>query len=127
MHEAPDLMTAVTVIIEATDDSAMAPAAMPPGTGKFRKGDLVVYPTHGVGKVDRIGFEEIAGQRLHLIHVSFAENQMTLRIPVIKAMAIGLRRPNTREALQEVLTVLAGRSRTSKIVWVKRAQDYVAG
>lgn len=43
----------------------------------FRKGDAVVYPTHGVGRAECVGFEEIAGHRLHLIHISFEDNQMT--------------------------------------------------
>ena len=30
----------------------------------FVEGDYVVYPTHGVGKVERIATEEIAGHRL---------------------------------------------------------------
>ncbi|WP_287988300.1 CarD family transcriptional regulator, partial [Acidiphilium sp.] len=29
----------------------------------FKPGDHVVYPTHGVGKVERIAAEEIAGQK----------------------------------------------------------------
>jgi CarD family transcriptional regulator len=125
MNEAPELMTATTATTETPAAIAVAPA-VPPRVSPFRKGELVVYPTHGVGTVDRVGFEEIGGQRLNLIHVSFTESRMTLRIPVIKATAVGLRRPNTREALQEVLTVLTGRSRASKIVWVKRAQEYAA-
>ena len=52
----------------------------------------VVYPAHGVGRIDRVGFEEIAGHRLHLIHISFDENQMTLRVPVAQARAAGLRK-----------------------------------
>ena len=58
----------------------------------FRKGDAVVYPTHGVGRVERVGFEEIAGHRLNLIHISFEDNQMTLRVPVAQARAAGLRK-----------------------------------
>ena len=37
----------------------------------FVEGDHVVYPTHGVGKVERIATEEIAGHRLELIHITF--------------------------------------------------------
>ena len=36
----------------------------------FVEGDYVVYPTHGVGKVERIAVEEIAGHRLELIHIT---------------------------------------------------------
>src|SRR4051812_46245948 len=37
----------------------------------FLEGDYVVYPTHGVGKVERIATEEIAGHKLELIHITF--------------------------------------------------------
>ena len=53
--------------------------------GNFAEGDHVVYPTHGVGKVERIATEEIAGHKLELIHITFEENRMTLRVPVAKA------------------------------------------
>ena len=53
----------------------------------FVEGDHVVYPTHGVGKVERIATEEIAGHKLELIHITFEENRMTLRVPVAKARA----------------------------------------
>src|SRR5580698_3306112 len=56
----------------------------------FVEGDHVVYPTHGVGKVERIATEEIAGHRLELIHITFEENRMTLRVPVAKARSAGL-------------------------------------
>ena len=37
----------------------------------FKEGDYVVYPTHGVGKVESIKNQEIAGQSLELIVISF--------------------------------------------------------
>ena len=58
----------------------------------FVEGDHVVYPTHGVGKVERIATEEIAGHKLELIHITFEENRMTLRVPVAKARTAGLRK-----------------------------------
>ncbi|MBN8898424.1 MAG: CarD family transcriptional regulator, partial [Rhodospirillales bacterium] len=57
----------------------------------FQEGDHVVYPTHGVGKVERIATEEIAGHKLELSHITFEENRMTLRVPVAKARSAGLR------------------------------------
>jgi RNA polymerase-interacting CarD/CdnL/TRCF family regulator len=36
----------------------------------FGKGDLVVYPTHGVGKITTIEMQEIAGHTLSVIAVS---------------------------------------------------------
>ena len=74
-------------------DDARPSAARPPAKAEiFVEGDHVVYPTHGVGKVERIATEEIAGHRLELIHITFEENRMTLRVPVAKARTAGLRK-----------------------------------
>jgi CarD family transcriptional regulator len=90
----------------------------------FRKGDLVVYPAHGIGMVDHVRVEEIGGQKMNWIKISFAENRMSLRIPVRKAKDIGLRRPVTRQAFAEVMTILRGRPHANRIVWTKRALEY---
>ncbi len=92
----------------------------------FAEGDHVVYPTHGVGKVERIASEEIAGQRLELIHITFDENRMTLRVPVAKARTAGLRKVATRKLFDEAMTVLKGRPRVKKTMWSRRAQEYEA-
>jgi CarD family transcriptional regulator len=105
---------------------ATAAQAKPQDTDPFRKGDFVVYPAHGVGKVDRVGSEVIAGHRLNLIQVSFAENRMTLRIPAAQARAAGLRKLATPEALTQVLATLRSRPRVSRLMWAKRAQEYQA-
>jgi CarD family transcriptional regulator len=104
---------------------ATAAQAKPQDADPFRKGDYVVYPAHGVGKVDRIGSEMIAGHRLNLIQVSFAENRMTLRIPAAQARSAGLRKLATPEALTQALTTLRGRPRVSRLMWAKRAQEYL--
>jgi CarD family transcriptional regulator len=105
---------------------ATAAQAKPQDADPFRKGDYVVYPAHGVGKVDRVGSEVIAGHRLNLIQVSFAENRMTLRIPAAQARAAGLRKLATPEALTRALATLSGRPRVSRLMWAKRAQEYLA-
>ena len=92
----------------------------------FAEGDDVVYPTHGVGKVVKVGAEEIAGHKLDLIHITFDESQMTLRVPVSKAASAGLRKLTTRKLFDEVLAVLKGRARVSRTIWARRAQEYQA-
>jgi len=111
----------VTAAMEAT-----ALKAKPEDADPFRKGDAVVYPAHGVGRIDRVGFEEIAGHRLNLIHISFDENQMTLRVPVAQARAAGLRKLSSRQQLADALIKLQGRPRASRLMWAKRAQEYMA-
>ncbi len=92
----------------------------------FEEGDHVVYPTHGVGKVERIATEEIAGHKLELIHITFEENRMTLRVPVAKARTAGLRKLATRKMFDEAMTVLRGRARIKRTMWSRRAQEYEA-
>jgi CarD family transcriptional regulator len=92
----------------------------------FVEGDYVVYPTHGVGKVERIAIEEIAGHRLELIHITFEENRMTLRVPVAKARSAGLRKLATRKLFDEAMAVLKGRARIKRTMWSRRAQEYEA-
>jgi CarD family transcriptional regulator len=92
----------------------------------FVDGDYVVYPTHGVGKVERIATEEIAGHTLELIHITFDENRMTLRVPTNKARTAGLRKLASRKQFDEVLAVLKGRARIKRTMWSRRAQEYEA-
>ena len=92
----------------------------------FAEGDHVVYPTHGVGKVERIASEEIAGHKLELIHITFDENRMTLRVPVTKARSAGLRKLASRKLFDEAMAILRGRARVKKTMWSRRAQEYEA-
>jgi CarD family transcriptional regulator len=92
----------------------------------FVEGDHVVYPTHGVGRVERIAIEEIAGHKLELIHITFEENRMTLRVPVPKARTAGLRKLSTEDQFNEALNVLRGKARVKRTMWSRRAQEYEA-
>ena len=105
----------------------VAPKPVPSGKPEtFAEGDYVVYPTHGVGKVEKIAVEDIAGHRLELIHITFEENRMTLRVPVAKARSAGLRKLATRKLFDEALAVLKGRARIKRTMWSRRAQEYEA-
>ena len=103
-----------------------ATQAVPQAAGLFRKGDFVVYPSHGVGRIDKVGPIEVAGHKLNVIQISFAENAMVLRIPVVKATVAGLRKLGTPEAMAKALKTLQGRPRASRLMWAKRAQEYQA-
>lgn len=93
--EAGQIPAAVSEPRPAVRPSHNGPNLTPRAIAKaeiFVEGDHVVYPTHGVGKVERIAVEEIAGHKLELIHITFEENRMTLRVPVAKARTAGLRK-----------------------------------
>ena len=114
--------------IEEAEEEVEKPIkpVLPAKPEKFAEGDYVVYPTHGVGKVERIATEEIAGHKLELIHITFEENRMTLRVPVAKARSAGLRKLATRKLFDDALAVLKGRARIKRTMWSRRAQEYEA-
>jgi CarD family transcriptional regulator len=92
----------------------------------FGTGDLVVYPTHGVGKILGIEKQEIAGFSLSVFVVLFDKDRMTLRVPVNKAKGSGLRRLSSRKEMDAALAKLKGRSRAKRTMWSRRAQEYEA-
>jgi CarD family transcriptional regulator len=92
----------------------------------FAEGDYVVYPSHGVGKILGIENQEISGYRLSVFVVHFDKDRMTLRVPVTKAKASGLRRLSTQKEMQLALAKLKGRSKAKRTMWSRRAQEYEA-
>src|SRR5262252_2910473 len=90
----------------------------------FAAGDLVVYPTHGVGKIVGIETQEIAGYTLNVFVVHFDKDRMTLRVPLAKAKVSGLRRLSSRKEMDAALAKLRGRSRAKRTMWSRRAQEY---
>ena len=122
--------TSVEVEVEVAKPDApidrRPPARVPSEPQNYEEGDHVVYPTHGVGKVERIVTEEIAGHRLELIHITFEENRMTLRVPVAKAQSAGLRKLASRTLFDEALKILKGKAKIKRTMWSRRAQEYEA-
>jgi CarD family transcriptional regulator len=92
----------------------------------FSKGDYVVYPTHGVGKVMGVEKQEIAGFQLQLFVISFDTEKMTLRVPVEKVKDSGLRKISSRDKMASAMTTRRGRARSKRTMWSRRAQEYEA-
>lgn len=92
----------------------------------YKAGDFVVYPTHGVGKVEKIETQEIAGEKLKLIVIAFDRDRMILRVPVKKASESGLRKLSSKKRMENALSTLKGRARVKRAMWSRRAQEYEA-
>lgn len=90
----------------------------------FRSQDWVVYPAHGVGRIVSIEENEVAGMKLELFVISFEKDKMTLRVPVAKARAVGMRRLSSPDVVQNALATLKGRARIKRTMWSRRAQEY---
>ena len=93
---------------------------------EFRTNDWVVYPAHGVGRIVSVVEQEVAGIKLELFVITFDKDKMTLRVPVAKASAIGMRRLSSPDVVASALQTLKGRARIKRTMWSRRAQEYEA-
>ncbi len=90
----------------------------------FKAGTKVVYPAHGVGQIEGVETQTIAGMEIKLYVVSFEKDRMRLKIPVAKAQTSGLRELSSADRLDDALKTLKGRSRVRRTMWSRRAQEY---
>lgn len=93
---------------------------------EFSTGDLVVYPAHGVGRIDGIETLTIADQTVKLYAISFEQDRMRLKVPVERANESGLRRLSSKERMKAAMETLQGRARIRRTMWSRRAQEYEA-
>ena len=93
---------------------------------KFKVGDYVVYPTHGVGCITAEESQTIGDVDLSLFVIAFEKDKMTLRVPVHRAEAAGLRGLSDSNEIEKAFSTLKGRAKTSRGMWSRRAQEYEA-
>ena len=92
----------------------------------FSVGDHVVYPAHGVGQVQGIETQEVAGLKLEVYVITFDHEKMTLRVPTRKAKTAGLRPLASGVVVSQAMVTLTGRARVKRTMWSRRAQEYEA-
>ena len=86
-------------------------------------GDLVVYPTYGVGEIENFDSYDIDGSKQDFILINFKQDKMKLRIPKEKASNSGLRKLSNKNRLSKALQVLAENPAVKKDMWIKRAKE----
>ncbi len=93
---------------------------------KFNKGDYVVYPSYGPGKILAIKKEIINGKRIQVLIISINE-RVVLRVPVEKIKDLGLRKLSTANRLNDAISILKSEGKKKKkTMWSRRAQEYEA-
>ena len=70
------------------------------------RGDKVVYPHHGAGKIVKKEKKEILGQQREYLTIQILYNDMTVMVPSENADRAGLRKVIGEETVDEVLAVL---------------------
>lgn len=90
----------------------------------FQTGDHVVYPAHGVGQIEGVETLNIGGNEVSLFTINFEKDRMRLKLPVMKAISVGLRKLSSTDRLDTALETLKGRARIRRTMWSRRAQEY---
>ena len=91
---------------------------------EFSQNDYVVYPSHGVGKIEAIEKDSIAGFEMEMFVIHFEKDKMTLRVPTSKADAVGMRSLSSPDTVGKAMSTLKGRARVKRAMWSRRAQEY---
>lgn len=93
----------------------------------FKLNELVVYPSQGVGRVERIETQEIGGATAEFYIVRILSNNVTLMVPVKNAKNVGLRSVCTMRAGQTIFESLKDRSDFTGYTgqnWNRRYREY---
>ncbi len=78
----------------------------------FKKGEKVVYPRHGAGKI--IAIEKIGEDNEKYYKIKFFNSSVLVSVPVKKAEEMGLRRPMTKKELTKALRSLGEKIKITK-------------
>ncbi|WP_455479288.1 CarD family transcriptional regulator [Bartonella sp. B23] len=93
---------------------------------EFSTSEYIVYPTHGVGQIIAIEDQEVAGHKLRLFVIHFAKDKMDVKVPIAKALSVGMRKLSAVDSVERALKILHGKARVKRTMWSRRAQEYDA-
>jgi CarD family transcriptional regulator len=116
----------VAPVPAAKPAEAAVPVKKPAPKADFKSGEFIVYPAHGVGRIVGIDSQEVAGYKLDLFVISFLKDKMTLRVPMMKATSVGMRKLADPNTVKRALETVRGRARIKRTMWSRRAQEYEA-
>ncbi len=92
----------------------------------FIKGDMVVYPAHGVGIVKDIEKKEFGGASHSFYVLEILENGMRVMIPVDTSSSVGLRAIVDENQVGEIFDILAEKDvELGSQTWNRRYREYM--
>jgi CarD family transcriptional regulator len=93
----------------------------------FKVGDLAVYPTHGVGIIERIENREISGCQEDFYVMRILETNMIIMIPSSNTKNVGLRQIINRKEVSKVFSILNKKDMSvdDNQTWNRRYRDYM--
>jgi CarD family transcriptional regulator len=98
------------------------------GKGKimFAAGDMAVYPSHGVGRIEDIEKQTIGGIDQAFYVLRILDNDMTIMIPTATSGNVGLRPIISKNEVKKVVDILKDRDiKVCAQTWNRRYRDYM--
>jgi CarD family transcriptional regulator len=94
---------------------------------EFSKGDMAVYPAHGVGCIEAIESKEINGDTLNFYMLKIVENGMVIMIPTTNVDSVGLRELIPSTEIPELYKVMKKERQGTEYAhnWNRRYKEYV--
>ncbi len=98
----------------------------PTKTKEFFKGDLAVYPAHGVGCIESIESKKVNGDTMNFYMMKIVENGMIIMIPTTNVESVGLRDIIPETEIPEVYKVMQEKGiKADKQTWNRRYREYM--
>ena len=92
----------------------------------FVQGDMAVYPGHGVGVIEAIENQTVAGIDQDFYVMKILDNAMKIMIPTASSDNVGLRAIISKKEVEAVLDILRARDNEIGIqTWNRRYRDYM--
>jgi CarD family transcriptional regulator len=92
----------------------------------FKKGDLAVYPAHGVGVIETIESQEVSGCRLDFYVIRILDNNMKIMVPTQNVDNVGLREIIGQNDVPKLYSILKKRDVViDNQTWNRRYREYM--
>jgi len=96
------------------------------GKKEFIKGDIAVYPAHGVGYIKSIENKVINGENMSFYMMKIVENGMVIMIPTSNVDSVGLRNVIPEKEVSQVYKVMQEKTHNgNKQTWNRRYREYM--
>jgi CarD family transcriptional regulator len=91
----------------------------------FKIGDLAVYPSHGVGVIERIETRQISGSAQDFYIMRILENDMIIMIPTKNVENVGLRELIRQKEVPKLYSILKKKkTMMDNQTWNRRFREY---
>lgn len=91
---------------------------------KFKRGDAVVYPAYGVGRILELATENIANEDVQMLRISFDVERLVICVPVLKALQLGLRPLCSEERLNQAMEAMRMKPSQRRLVWGHVSEEF---